>query len=236
MNTRFAPYTIIEIKEGTDSERLILRKNPVVKLRQLDINGTDIDIDEVRVDKEPGIVWLTTEADISSFSTRSNERNLVRVKYDHALLEETTTQTTLTNAETEGDSVVLEVGSTTGFDVDDYIEIAGMDSMRETVRITAVSAGVSLTVDNLATSHEATSLVTLQKVPKIAERMMLVGCSLAAVARVVGSTFDEITGYEIEELRVQKGEPFTQWRETAVQLRREWDLLVLNFRKRPSIA
>lgn len=235
LNTRFLPFTVIEQYEGTASERLKLKNNPILKIREIDINGTDIDIDEVRVDKEPGIIWLNTGAETSTFLQRSNERNLVRVKYDYGLLEGTTTQTTTDAAETEGDSVVVAVGSATDFSVDDYIEIQGMDSLREVVRITAISSN-NITVDNLATSHEAGSLVTLMRVPKIAERMMIVACSMAAVARVVGQSFDEITAYSLGDLQVSKGEPYTQWREVTTQLQKEWKELQSHFRIRPAIA
>ncbi len=235
INTRFLPYTVIEQHEGDGSERLILKRNPILKLRALTIDETTVDVNNVRVDKQPGIIWLTTAADISSFTHRTNERNLVRVKYDYGVLEATTTQTTTDAAEVAGDSVVVAVADAGPFEVDDQIEIEGMDSKREVCRITSISSN-NITVDNLSFDHEASSMVTKQRVPKVAERLMLIACSMAAVARVVGQSFDEITGYSIGELHVQKGEPYTQWREVNTQLQKEYKQLLMNFQKRPSIA
>ena len=234
INTRFQPFTVIEQHNGNDSERLILRHNPVLKIRQLNIDGTDQDLDAIRCDSEPGIIWLTTEAAAGSFITKSTERNLIRIKYDYGLLEKTTTQTTTDAAELEGDSVVIAVADATSFEADDYIEITGMDSMKEVTRISSITDN-NITVDNLSTGHEAGSLITRMRVPKVAERLMLVACSMAAVARVVGQSFDEITGYSLSELSVQKGEPYTQWREVTTQLQKEYNKLLTHFRIRPSI-
>ena len=235
INIRFLPYTIIEQHEGDESERLILRKSPVLKIRAVTIDTTTVDVDDLRVDNNAGIIWLTTAADIGSFSRRTNERNLVRVKYDYGMLEVTTTQTTTDAAEVAGDSVVVAVADATGFSTDDQIQIQGMDSKQEVCKITNVTSN-NITVDNLSISHEAGSLVTLMRVPKAAERLMIVACAMAAVARVVGQSFDEITGYSIGDLQVQKGEPYTQWREVNIQLQKEYKLLLQHFPIRSAIA
>jgi len=234
LNTRFLPYTTIEQYNGSDSERLVVKNNPILKIRKLNIDGTDIDIDEVRYDSQGGLVWLNSGAEKNSFISKSTERNLVRIQYDYGLLEETTTQTTTSADEVEGDSVVVAVTDATGFEVDDYVLIEGMDSKREVCRISAED-GNNLTVDNLAVSHESESLFTKLMVPKVAERLMIVACSMAAVARVVGQSFDEITAYNIEGLQISKGEPYTQWREVTVQLKKEWVELRQHFRNRPAI-
>ncbi len=234
-NARFSPFRTMEYAEGDSSNRLVLKNNPVLKLHRLNIDGTDIDLDDIRLEMDSGVVWLTSDSDETFFKANSSERNLVRVDYSYGLLEETDTTTLTDVVETEGDSVVVAVDSATGFNVDDYIKIAGQDSLNEVCRITDVSEN-NITVDNLSTGHSAESLVTLMRVPRVAEKLMKVGCSLSCVARVVGSTFDEITGYSLSDLQVQKGEPYTQWRETAEQLRKQWDRLVLSFRPRPVVA
>ncbi len=236
LNASFTPATVIEQYSGNSSERIILKRNPVLKIRALTIDETVIDPDDLRYDKESGIVSLTSGADTRLFKWKFTEDKLVRFKYDHGWLKDSPTQTTTSNAEEAGDSVLIEVAATTGFSVDDFVEIQGMDSKQETVKITSVDSGVSITVDNLAINHEASSLVTLQIVPPLVERYMLVASALAGVARVVGSTFDEITRYELGDLSVSKGEPFTQWRETATQLRKEWLDIRQSLRIRPAVG
>ena len=235
-NTAFMPTTIVEQYQGDGSERLVLWRNPVLKVRALTIDDISITPEYIRTSKQGGVLWLTTNAELTYFKYKQAERNVVRVKYDYGLLEATTTQTTTSNAEEAGDSVVIEVASTTGFTAEDYVEIEGMDSMREVCKITSVSDGVSITVDNLALPHEASSVVTRQTVPYVGLRMMRIGCAMMAVARVVGQSFDEITGYTIGDLQVQKGEPYTQWREVTTQLRKEWNDVWKSFRIRPAIG
>jgi len=233
-NTSFIPRTVIEQYEGNGTERLVLINNPVLKIRALNIDGTDITPEYVRVDKQPGVIWLTTSAEEGLFKSKSTERNLVRIKYDSGLLVYTTTQTTTTAATVAGDSVAISVSSESGFAADDYVEVQGMDSQIETAKITSTATG-TITVDTLAVPHESDSMVTKVDVPDVAKRLMRVAGSLAGVARVVGQSFDEITGYTLGDESVQKGEPYTQWRETAAQLRKEWDQLWKSFRTRPSV-
>ena len=60
--------------------------------------------------------------------------------------------------------------------------------------------------------------------------------SIALVARIVGESYTDIVGYNIGEMRVQKGEPYTQWRETANQLIKERDELMSRISIRPRVT
>ena len=51
-------------------------------------------------------------------------------------------------------------------------------------------------------------------------------CAISMVARIVGESYTDTVGYGLGELNIQKGEPYTQWRETAVQLIKERDRLM----------
>lgn len=235
LNVSFTPVTFIDTFTGNGTERQVLRRNPVLKVRALNIDSTAVTPDYLRIDKQPGIIWLTSSAESTYFKSNATERNLCRVKYDTGLLEETSTQTTLTAASLAGNTVTVAVSSSTGFTADSYVEIQGLDGRIETAKISSIPGLTGIIFDNLSQTHENGSLLTLQQVPKVAERIMLVYCSLEAVSRVVGQSFDEITGYDLGEMHVQKGEPYTQWRETATQLTREYNQLLQSFRLRPSV-
>ena len=237
-NTPFIPKTCIEQYTPPDNQanRILLRRNPILKIRALTITDSTITPANTRVDKQGGILWLTSDAELTFFQTKQSEHNLVRIKYDYGLMEDTFTNTTTSNAEVAGDNVVIEVASTTGIVATNYVEIQGMDSMVETVLVSNVVDGVSITVDNLSYPHESGSTITLQAIPAVAKRLCQVSCAMMAVARVVGQSFDEITGYQIGDEHVQKGEPYTQWREVTTQLRKEWDDLWKAFRPRPAVA
>ena len=59
--------------------------------------------------------------------------------------------------------------------------------------------------------------------------------ALMLFGREVGQSFDDITGYSLSELQVQKGEPFTQWREAYRQNIERWKVLSKTVRRRLSI-
>ena len=235
LNTTFTPKRVVEKSEGDTSNRIRLQRNPIMRVRAMTVDETTITMDAIRIDQEAGIVWLTGDAETTTLSNKTSERNLVRVDYEYALLEETTTQTETTNDETAGTSVTIEVSDSSDFAEDDYVEITGMDSRYEVAKITSVPGGTSIIVNRLVQTHESGSLVTKFDVPQIGKRFMLIATSLACVARVVGQSFDEITGYSLGDMRIQRGEPYTQWRETALQLRREYDTLLKAFPTRTAI-
>ena len=70
-NTRFIPTTVIQQYEGDGSERLRLKHNPILKIRALKIDDTDVTIEYIRTEKEGGIIWLTTSAEIGYFKTKA---------------------------------------------------------------------------------------------------------------------------------------------------------------------
>jgi len=239
LNTSFTPKTVIDKLNGTGNERILLRNKPVTKLRTVNIDGTDVDLDYCRLDKDAGVLWLTTDAETNTFKSKSSEQQLVRVKYDYCYFNPTTTQTELAADVSAGTSVNMEVDSSAGFAVGDYVEIEGLDSKVEVAQVTALPDSTHITVDKLTMDHSDESLVTKQTVPDIVKRMMVIWTSMAAVARVVGQSFDEVTGYTLskegESEQVQKGEPYTQWREVNVQLQSEWKTLLKSFRPVPSV-
>ena len=55
------------------------------------------------------------------------------------------------------------------------------------------------------------------------------------VARIVGQSYTDTVGYDLGELHVQKGEPYTQWRETAIQLIKERDEMYKMISIRPRV-
>lgn len=232
INTSCIPVTKIEFSDGTETNRIRLLKNPVIKVRSVNINDTDITTDYVKVDKNSGILWLQSNAE-KFYTPYSNVKtDLVRVKYDYGLLDATSTQVDISSDVSAGSSVTLSVSDSSGFSVDDYVEIMGMDGKREVFKVSSVPNGVSLVADVLSQDHESGSVLTLQQTPNVFLNLVKIIASLMGVARVVGQSFDEITGYSLGDMSVQKGEPYTQWRETAKQLNDEYNRLKQSFRIR----
>lgn len=232
LNTTGIPRRQIDILDGNGTDTIVLPRKPLLRVVSLKIGGTAILATDLYTYLETSRITLKTGAGVSTFLRDFPQR--VVIDYWFGLREKTTTQTITSNAETAGSAVAVEVASGTSFAVNDWVEIVGTDGFREITKLTAVS-GNTLTAD-LSYNHAAVSLVTKTDVPEQMKELAAVLTGLRLVANVVGSTFDELTGYSINELQVQKGEPYTQWRETFVRLVEIRDNILQSLRPMPSIA
>jgi len=232
-NTAFVPTEVIENYDGDGTNRLLLDFNPVLSVRDLYIDGTQEDTANLEIDKNSGYIYLGSSATTARFLYG---RNKVVVKYIHGLLEHSeTVGTTTSAASVAGTSVSLSVASETGFSDGDWIEIFGMDGLREVAQISGDPTTGIIVVDQLVLAHESGSSVKLLEVNPVFTKFMNIVAGLAGVSRVVGESASDTTGYDLSELHVQKGEPYTQWRETAIQLIRERDELKKILLNRPYI-
>ena len=146
-----------------------------------------------------------------------------------------TVSTELSAASVAGTSVALAVDSETSFEVDDWVEIFGMDGLREVAKVTAAGSN-ELTVDKLILAHEIDSTVVKLEISENFTKIMNIITGIALVARVVGESASDTVGYDLGELHVQKGEPYTQWRETANQLIKEREELYKMIGIRPGVS
>jgi len=231
-NTVFVPTERIDILNGDGTNRLLLDKNPLLSVRELKIDDVTEDPANLEIYKESGYIFLGEGADTSKFS---NKRNAIVVKYIHGLVEESSTRSTTSAAEVAGTNVSIALVSITGFTNGDWVEIYGMDGNREVAQINAVPAAGAIVVDKLVLAHESGSTVVKLEVSENFKKLMNLVTSIALVARIVGESYKDTVGYSLGELQVQKGEPYTQWRETAAQFIRERDLMMSKISIRPYI-
>ena len=230
-NTTFTPRTKIEVRDGNGTNRLILRRNPVMMVKDLYIDGTQEDTANLHIYDQSGKIELNSAASTSTF--REKPKAIV-IKYVWGDLGESTTDTTTSAASVAGTSVELAVTSETGFTTDDYVTVVGMDGYKESAKITATDIS-KITVDELVYSHVSGSSVILLEVNSNFTKLMNLACGIALVARIVGQSYTDIVGYGLGEFHVQKGEPYTQWRETANQLVKERDLIMSKLKPRPVV-
>jgi len=221
-NTVFTPTQKIEILDGNGTNRILLMGNPLLSVRELKIDGDSTDVADLNVYKESGYIELSTSSSTNVFKDLSNT---VVVKYLYGMMENSGTTTTTDTASVAGTSVALSVASAISFSADDWVEVYGMDGHKEVAQVSATDTG-EITVDQLVFTHESGSIVELLEVNPIFTKLMNIITSIQLVARVVGESASDIVGYTITEFHVQKGEPYTQWRETATQLIRERDRLM----------
>jgi hypothetical protein len=231
-NTVFTPKTRIEVRDGNDTNRMILQNNPVLAVRELKINNSTEDPANLDVTKGSGRIVLSSRATSSTFINSSYK---IIVKYIYGFLEESSTSTTTSEAEVAGSAVSVAVASSTGFTDLDWVEIYGMDGYREAAQVSSVSTGI-LVLDKLIYSHESGSTIVKLEISEIMKKLINIACAIACVARIIGQSYTDIVGYGLGELNVQKGEPYTQWRETASQLIAERDEIMSRIRPRPCVV
>jgi len=231
-NTVFTPKERIDILDGNGTNRIFTRKNPLLAVRALKIDGTAETVANLHIYKQSGKMVLSSSATASIFLEK---QNAIVVKYLYGWLEESSVSSTTSAAEVAGTDVSVALESITGFADEDWVEIYGMDGYRETAQISGDPAGGAIVLDQLTKTHEAGSTVVKLQVSPIFTKLMNVVCALAMVARIVGESYTDIVGYTISEMSVQKGEPYTQWRETAAQLIKERDRLMGMIKPRPTI-
>jgi len=231
-NTSFTPKEIIEERDGNETLRLVLRRNPVLTVRDLYIDGTQEDAANLNVYKSSGKIELNDNATVSTFKSGSKK---IVIKYHYGRLVESSTSTATTAASTASTSVSLAVSSITDFVDEDWCEIYGMDGYRELFQISGTPSGTTIVADQLVKTHLSGSVVVKLEISDIFTKLMNIFCALGMVARIVGQSYTDIVGYNLGEMRVQKGEPYTQWRETAVQLIKERDKIMATLRPSPIV-
>jgi len=232
LNTTFTPTERIDIMNGNGTVRMVLDKNPVLALRELKIDGTTITPSYVAVYKESGLIVLDSYNEVEK-NIFINKPNAIVVKYVHGFMEENESVITTTTAATiAGTSVSVSVSDESAFTDGNWVEIYSMDGNKEAAKISSSSTGV-LVLDQLTQAHESGSSVRELKVSEVVKKLMNVTVSLAMVARIVGQSYTDIVGYNLAEFHAQKGEPYTQWRETANQLFKERDRLLTMIKPRP---
>jgi len=235
LNCKFVPTTFVEFPSGDNSERIVLKFNPLLRVKALEIDDTTIGIEDIRWKKSGGVVWLQSTASKPYFVNKVGSNNLVKVKYDYGLLEDTSIQTDSSAVVLAGGPVSIPVISSTGFIKGDFVQIEGFDGFQETFVVTDISDGTHVEANSLVVGHESGSLLTKVITPPIVLRFVQIIAGMMGVARVVGQSYDEITGYTLGDMSVQKGEPYTQWREVTVQLQKEYKQIKESFRLRPAI-
>lgn len=220
-NTVFKPKEEIEVLDGNGKHVIFVNNAPLLAVREIKDDGVNIDVKTINFSNS-GRIRLTNFSTVANFRDKENGL-IVGYVYGRVIFPEGGPETKLTADATSGSNVVLNVGAITDFAQNDWIEIYGFDGKKEVAKINTAPAGSTIQVDKLVFDHVSTSFIRKLDIPVIIKRLMKISSALAMVARIVGQSFDDIVGYTMGEFQVQKGEPYTQWRETALELIKERD-------------
>lgn len=237
LNTSIGAKTKLDFQDatlGTDPEYLVLTKSPILTITAIKVDGTSVSPKYTKI-YPGGLLQLTSDAEETTWDNGDPQSNVIQ--YQYGLLEESSTETTLSSAIADGSedtSYTLSITSTSDLSADDYIKIEGTDGYREVTQLTSVGTGTALA--DIYYPHTNGSRVVLMQVPYLAKRLVEIITSLMMVARIVGASYDDIVGYGLGDMNVQKGEPYTQWRETAKQLEAERKLILKSLRPHPCVV
>lgn len=232
LNSNFTPTIEIDRMDGNAQSSIFSKRSPMLSLRFLSTNDVEVSIASTKFEQS-GRIRIQTGTESQIFT---QVKDKVFIKYVFGRVEWDKINATTTDAASiAGTSIALSVVSETGFTTGDWIEIYGTDGNREAAQITATDTG-EITVDELAYAHNSGSLVRLVKIAAEVERLIKIWVGIAAVTRAVGQSFDDITGYTMGEFQVQKGEPFTQFRETIIRLEKEGQDLMDRLHITPGIV
>ena len=234
MNTTYDPKTIIERMDsdlGVSPERFFVSHFPILRIIELKIDQTSVSPKYLKIYRG-GKIEITENAEKTQMS---NDLQDNIIKYSYADFEISSTSTETTSAVTEADDVSIAVSSSTGIITGNYVQIEGMDGYSEIALVSNVADGTHITA-SISLPHESGSIVTKMEIPEIIVRLTDVVTSLMMIARFVGASYDDIVGYDIDGLHVQKGEPYTQFRESAKQLRDEYKTILATKRSKSAVV
>ena len=233
INTAFTPKQTIEIVDGKGTSRMFTKKNPLLSVRAMTLNdSTSITPSYIDWYKPSGKMVLSNSAESSTYTT--GHQNTF-IKYIYGMVEETTTDTTLSTASTSGTTVSLTVASITGFADEDWVEIYGMDGNKEVAQISGTPATSTIIVDQLVQSHAADSVIVKLQIPEHIKTYMLIEASISAAINAIGATYTFNASYSLGDLQVTKGVPYTHWRESVEKLLKERNMRQSRIKPRPSI-
>lgn len=233
MNTAFVPTVRIEHRDGNSIHRMFLMKNPLLSVRELTVN-TSTTVSPAYLDwtKESGKILLGNTAESPTFVQGTNN---TFIKYLYGLLEESTTNTTLSTATTAGTTVSMTVASISGFADEDWVEIYGMDGKQEVAQISGTPGAGVIIVDQLVQTHAADSVIVKLQIPYYIKRYMEIEAAIYVAVYAIGGTYTFNTSYTLGDLTVNKGEPYPQWREVIQRMINERKMRRATIRIRPSI-
>ena len=237
LNTAFTPKKEIDRLNGTNRNMIFTRKGPLLAIREMKIQTTDITISNLNFQRS-GKITLNANAEQVVFLNFPQLRDAILINYVYGMVsfpERGGTETTTDVASTVGTSVALSVVSGTSFTVGDWVRIYGMDGNDESAQVSAKDT-TEITVDNLRYTHSSGSFVRKLDIQEKVKQLIRLETCLALIARETGQSFDDIVGYTIGERQVQKGEPFTQWREAWRQILAEWKELKKRVRPFPTVS
>ena len=163
LNTKFVPTMQIDILDGNGQDWIYTDKNPLLNVRNLVSDETTVDVSAIHTYRSSGKISFGTNSGLSIFV---GKKQSVKIAYYFGLLEESSTTTTSSDAAVAGSSVNIEVVSSTNFEVDDWVDVYGIDGNKEVAQVTVVPDSTHITVDQIVYGHVSGSVIVKLQIPE----------------------------------------------------------------------
>ena len=232
LNTEFRPTQRIDVLDGNGRNIIFTDKNPLLFVRYLKTNDTEIAINELNIYKPSGGISLSSASSTSSFIWK-DKSVIIKYLFGYVVDDALTTSAVAISA---GTSVNMEVADSSSFSATDWVRIIGTDGNEEYCQITAIPDSTHITLDEVYLSHSSGSLVYKQVCPDTIKRFIEIESGINIAVYAIGGTYDFNTSYSLGNLSVNKGEPYPQWREVFQRLTNERKALLEKIKIRPKIV
>jgi len=222
-NFKKIPTDTIEFVRNYDINNIKLKKGKLMTIKEININGTDRNINTFTHDEDSGKIQPDRRYDRTWVTLFPRNKPIrTKVKYSYAMMKSTGDATESTADVILGDSVDIAVEDESDFAENDYVRIQGFDGFKEVAKVTATDTN-EITLDKLYYSHEKGSVIEKLEIPEILNDYILLDCAYQVANYIVGNTSNLPTSWSQEGESATVGVAYTHWRDSRDSFKAERD-------------
>lgn len=229
MGTYFSPRLKIDYLDGTGENYLFTNRNPVLRVDYIESNEVSISPEDVVISRESGKITLKRTASTSSFLGVPEG---VIIQYWTAYLLPNDDYKHVDDDVDKGSDVEIELDNTSNLLVGDWVQFQSRTGYTS-AKITNINYSTQkITVDKLVVDIKENTIVNKLILPTYLKRLIELESTIYLAINAVGATYVFNAGYSIPEFSVQKGVPYTHWKESIEKAIRERDTLMKTIKPR----
>jgi len=232
IKTTCNPKEEFSIFSGNNKDSVLLKNVPVLVVKNVRIDDTDIDMETVEYSKNGDVTLLKT-AEVQYFYSKNNKN--VKIKYYYGWLEENHKKTTQEDV-LKGDSVDIELEDVLLLKDKDWVRISGLDGYQEWTQINSINTTNKTINCDLLYNHEAGSTVYHGTIPVIVQKLASVIGGIMGAIKMMGGTYTFATSYSVPDYSITKGVPYPHFVKVLDDLTKQRDLILKNLIPYPTFA
>lgn len=218
MNTKLEPEEVISVLEGNNDYILSVDDGPILRIDELWIGTTKIDVKKVIFNNSR--IELKKDAELRYFINCDEK---IRVRYYYGYLVNSFKVFSLEDIEA-GEGVSFEVESINGLSVGDWLSVVDISGRKQAVKIIDITDNI-ITIDKSLYSYSGSYLIYKLDAPDYIRRYIELESAIYLAINVIGATYTFNTGYTLGDLSAQKGVPYPHWAKSVDVCMKERDRL-----------